>query len=115
MCWLFHQMRSRYLEPDPDAVVPQYNPALPPEIAHFDATVPRSYFHRACVVPLYTIIKKGAKKARPPRRRVPCREVLGCCHRVGRSRPMPNSEKINYDDVNEVRGVLGARRRRAAS
>ena len=109
VCWLFHQMRNSFRPPDPEALAEA--PGVTGTAAGASATAEdqeaSSFFHRTTVAPLYEIFKRAGRRTRPlPPRPALARALCcgGCCGvaRRGKEEPVRNSERPNYDDLNEL-------------
>lgn len=107
ICWLFHQLRFGENQPDPAAVAAASAP-LPPAalsgVPHAPSAEPEAgYFAASCVKPLYRLVK-AAEGKKEVVDNSPWRYVASCGGLCGRGarRFVSNSERINYDDANEV-------------
>jgi hypothetical protein len=113
ICWLFHQMRFGDNQPDPAAVAAASAP-LPPAGAggggpraaagaDGPAEPEAAFFAASCVKPLYRLVK-AAEGKKEVTDNSPWRYVASCGGLCGRGarRFVSNSERINYDDANEV-------------
>lgn len=91
LCWAFHQMRRGYQPPPPEEVAKALR-GNDPET---------SFFMRTTVLPLYTLLKRSAKKEADNTSEGLALAVV-CCRKLGRRRFLANSRRPNYDDLNEV-------------
>jgi hypothetical protein len=78
-----------------------YRPPAPESVLEHVADSESSFFARTTVAPLYEALKRHAKKSLPASDN-PLASLICCCRKLGRERTVRNSQRSNYDDLNEA-------------